>query len=529
MPRRKIERTLEEEEEFQQQRREKRAEYQRRHRQITKLTNNISKKRNFKNYAIDIGGTIYNNQIIELNDEIGENSLNVPLIHQQIICTSDSIPNNRIIELNEDIIGENLTNIIPVCQHRHADYQSHYRSRRRQLHHLDINKMLIDDINEYYIGSMDVSCIHCNAKHFAAEKISNKGNSFHDCCNHGAVYLELLPQLPQFLRNLFDDSHIKSNNFFKHIRSYNSSFSFASFNANLVNFPNRQPGPYCFKIQGQIYYQINTALYAAQNENPTYGQLFIVDSNEAINYRLIENSELDLEIIQNLERIMRESNVFAQSYQMMGEELENQRRLEIESGELLPELQLLFALRPDMNQRRYNAQRTNEVAAVFRTTADGEIPESYVTIRNRRTKSLQNISTMDPNVEPWIYPLFYPYGTQGWHCNLTIVNSNKRITRGQYIKYRIAIRDEFNVFILGRRLFQQWLVDNYVKIEKDRINYCRDHQKELRTETYQGLRDYMQTMANNLNGRIGKMIILPSTFIGSSRNMLQNYQDSMAS
>jgi len=35
-------------------------------------------------------------------------------------------------------------------------------------------------------------------------------------------------------------------------------------------------------------------------------------------------------------------------------------------------------------------------------------------------------------------------------------------------------------------------------------------------------------MANNLNGRIGKMIILPSTFIGSPRNMLQNYQDAMA-
>jgi len=36
----------------------------------------------------------------------------------------------------------------------------------------------------------------------------------------------------------------------------------------------------------------------------------------------------------------------------------------------------------------------------------------------------------------------------------------------------------------------------------------------------------MQTMATNLHGRIGKMIILPSTFIGSPRNILQNYQDS---
>jgi len=91
----------------------------------------------------------------------------------------------------------------------------------------------------------------------------------------------------------------------------------------------------------------------------------------------------------------------------------------------------------------------------------------------------------------------------------------------------MAIRNEFNVFILGRRLFQQWLVDSYVKIEKDRINYCKDHQKELRTETYQELRDYIQTMVDNSNGRIRKMVILPFTFIGSPHNMLQNYQDSM--
>lgn len=266
------------------------------------------------------------------------------------------------------------------------------------------------------------------------------------------------------------------------------------------------------------------------HKSPTYGQLFIVDSNEAINHRLNQNSYIDFEIVQNLEQIMREFNVFAQSYQMMGEELKKQRRLEMESGELLPELQLSFTLRPNMDRCRYNAQRTNEVAAIFYTTADGEIPDSYVTICNKNIKTLQKVSIMVyyPNVEPWVYPLFYPHGTQGWHRDLKKLNSNRRITRGQYIKYRIAIRDEFNGFLLGRRLFQQWLVDSYVKIEKNRIDYCKNHQKELRSETYQGLRDYLQTTANNLNERIEKMIILPSTFIGSPRNMLQNYQDAIA-
>ena len=140
---------------------------------------------------------------------------------------------------------------------------------------------------------------------------------------------------------------------------------------------------------------------------------------------------------------------------------------------------------------------------------------------------------MDPNVEPWIYSLFYPYGSQGWHRNLMRVgnnhSNNRRITRLAYVRYKIAIRDnEFNQFLMGRRLFQQWIVDFYVKIEKDRIQYVKDHQKEIRADTYKGLHDYMQNAAADVDGRIGKTIILPSTFIGSPRHMQQCYQDAMA-
>ena len=40
----------------------------------------------------------------------------------------------------------------------------------------------------------------------------------------------------------------------------------------------------------------------------------------------------------------------------------------------------LYSERPGMDRNRFKFQRTNEVSAVFSTTADGEIPESYVTI-----------------------------------------------------------------------------------------------------------------------------------------------------
>ncbi|XP_057335095.1 uncharacterized protein LOC130673899 [Microplitis mediator] len=228
---------------------------------------------------------------------------------------------------------------------------------------------------------------------------------------------------------------------------------------------------------------------------------------------------------------IRQHNVFAKSYQMMKDVLKDQSIINPNGDTVEPELNLIFTLKPGMDVRRYNYQRVNEVAAVFSTNADGEIPESYVTIQNKTSKSFQYLSTMDPNTEPWVYPLFHPYGNQGWHQFIPYVHkTNRRVTRADYYKYRLAIRNDFNVFLMGRRLSQQWIVDSYVKIEKDRLNYCKFNQKKLRAESYQGLLDHLQSRVNNnnSNSNIGKIVILPSSFSGSSRNMLQHYQDAMS-
>jgi len=73
------------------------------------------------------------------------------MLHQQINCTG-RIHNDRVIEVNEEIIEER--NIIPIYQQNYAEYLSHYRSQKKQQSSLNIIvTILIDDINEYYIGS----------------------------------------------------------------------------------------------------------------------------------------------------------------------------------------------------------------------------------------------------------------------------------------------------------------------------------------------------------------------------------------
>uniref|UniRef100_A0ABD2WBL0 ATP-dependent DNA helicase n=2 Tax=Trichogramma kaykai TaxID=54128 RepID=A0ABD2WBL0_9HYME len=361
-----------------------------------------------------------------------------------------------------------------------------------------LEKLLKNDDMDDTIKA-DVVGIHCNAKHFIAERVSNTTEkTYNDCCSHGKVKLSDDADFPDALKSLFTSEHALSSQFFQCIRVYNNLFAFASFNANTINFSERRPGPYCFKIQGQIYYKINTAIHPEGADKPSYGQLFIYDPNEAVQHRQAFNNELNYDIILLIENIMRRYNIFAKSYEMMGEEL---KKVSSNSSE---ELNLLFSLKKDLDKRRYNPQRTNEVAAIFSTSADGEIPDAYVVIRNKSTKQLQKVSTMDPNVEPWIYPLFYPTGERGWHRDIMQTNMEKRVSRGAYIKYKIAIRNNvFNPYIHGRRLFQQFLVDSYVKIEKDRIEYCKSHQLELRIASYKGLMDHLNKRSNNDNLRIG--------------------------
>jgi hypothetical protein len=47
----------------------------------------------------------------------------------------------------------------------------------------------------------------------------------------------------------------------------------------------------------------------------------------------------------------------------------------------------------------------------------------------------------------------------------------------------------FNPILYGKHLFQQFVVDTYIKIESSRLDYICNHQDDIRTDLYQGLVD----------------------------------------
>jgi hypothetical protein len=82
------------------------------------------------------------------------------------------------------------------------------------------------------------------------------------------------------------------------------------------------------------------------------------------------------------------------------------------------------------------------------------------------------------------------------------------------------------LIVYGRKLYQEWCVDQYCKVESQRLQWVRRNQGLLRADMYKGLHDAVRQEDGLAN--FGQRVVLPSTFTGSPRHMTQLYQDSMA-
>ena len=88
------------------------------------------------------------------------------------------------------------------------------------------------------------------------------------------------------------------------------------------------------------------------------------------------------------------------------------------------------------------------------------------------------------------------------------------------------VRQSVCVLLRAKRLFQQYLVDAYCKIETEQLQFLRHEQTALRADCYQDLRDVILDGDGNPSN-IGSRIILPSTFTGGPRYMHERQQDAM--
>ncbi|XP_019457773.1 PREDICTED: uncharacterized protein LOC109358151 [Lupinus angustifolius] len=119
--------------------------------------------------------------------------------------------------------------------------------------------------------------------------------------------------------------------------------------------------------------------------------------------------------------------------------------------------------------------------------------------------------------DPMQYLILFPYGTYGWDTNTTTHNG-RRITCREYYSYMLQIRpNDQSLLLRSGRLLQQYVVDNYVKVEARRLRWIRQNQNNIRAEVYQGLQDALHVgeynAGNHLKIKFQAIMTIEFTYI----------------
>ncbi|XP_019158039.1 PREDICTED: uncharacterized protein LOC109154766 [Ipomoea nil] len=199
----------------------------------------------------------------------------------------------------------------------------------------------------------------------------------------------------------------------------------------------------------------------------------------------------------------------------------------------MAEIKIKLIGKRNKDAQTYNLPQFSEVAALIVGDLDPNMGERDILVESR-SGIFKRISELNPAYLPLQYPLLFPFGEDGYREDIKFSGVEQqsrpgciRISPRKYFSYYIQDRkNEMSTLLFARRLLQQFLVDAYTMIESGRLVYVRTHQRSLRCESYKCLTDALTRGELDPSAQ-GRRIILPSTFTGGARYMVQNYQDAM--
>ncbi|XP_026475684.1 uncharacterized protein LOC113380823 [Ctenocephalides felis] len=175
--------------------------------------------------------------------------------------------------------------------------------------------------------------------------------------------------------------------------------------------------------------------------------------------------------------------------------------------ELMPSDDYKVVIRADKrssgtHERTFNAPIVDEVAILI---VGEQLEKRDIVLSRRDTGQLQQISETHRSYDSLQYPLMFWQGEDGYYFNIKMKNplngeeTIKNVSSMNYYAYRLMIRQNADNYLLRfRRLFQQYCVDMYVKIETERLTFIRFNQAKLRSEDIH-LRDAVSTEGNAAN------------------------------
>ena len=87
-------------------------------------------------------------------------------------------------------------------------------------------------------------------------------------------------------------------------------------------------------------------------------------------------------------------------------------------------------------------------------------------------KKILHINETNQHYDPLHYVLLFPYGDAGWTIGIQHKSTVKHTSIMNFYAYHMMQRNNFNTILRAGRLFHQYVVDQYAKLEQQRLNYA---------------------------------------------------------
>jgi hypothetical protein len=226
-----------------------------------------------------------------------------------------------------------------------------YRAEKRKRDEVDLYDMVYHNLPKKHFVLRKVKPFgYRNAKRFPLQ-----GPSF--CSRQGKVKLHMA-DTPDELQRLFSSqTDLDALYFRKHIRYFNSHFSFTSLRANLdqrYNTP-KGLGVYTFWIHGHVYHRLDQLVHG--QEGLRHMHIYFYDTYETIRHRIQRSPNLDEGVIRTVLQLL-EDNPYVCVFLSLGN-VANLDEYRIEHNTDI-----------GVDQRRYNAPAISQVAAIWEEGSD---------------------------------------------------------------------------------------------------------------------------------------------------------------
>ena len=317
-------------------------------------------------------------------------------------------------------------------------------------------------------------CPLCDAKFWESEKLSTSTKScykFSLCCGQGKVVLPPLASPPEMLMHLLTAADKRGREFRDQIRAYNSALAFASLGVNLdKEISNARRGVYTFRIQGVVHHYIGQ-LTPREGEAPSFAQIYIHDGTAEgeIENRLKHLGEASLPELRGLQALMHEVKPYVRYFK---------HGIELMRAQGGTDVRMIIRADGVPDPRRYNAPTAPEVAVIMPGDGYSEGVASRDIVLHARTGGLQRITECNCAYDSLHYVLLFPTGDNGWHLKIPHSRGKGDVTALEYYSSRLMVRSDLSYLHMCGRLFHQYLVDMFAKVEQQRMNYIKCNQNK---------------------------------------------------